>query len=143
MLTRSGSVMGQGPHGMGGWVCDSATLPLAGRRASRSVHSPKRGGSGRAGEPECGGAGGGGANGNGKGGPPAENHQHHLQQQQQQQGGGGARSYGAGPQGEVAGPRDYAATMGRGGLELSSNPPSGPSRSSRLSSRPPRPMVAA
>ncbi|CAL8277865.1 unnamed protein product [Lota lota] len=116
VLTRSGSVMGQGAHGIGGWVCDSSTLPLAGRRASRAVHSPKRGGSGQAGESESGGAGGGGggANGNGKasGGTPTEN-QHHQQQ------GGGTRNYAAGPQGEVSGPRDYAATLGRGGLELS------------------------
>uniref|UniRef100_A0AAV2JTQ6 Cadherin domain-containing protein n=1 Tax=Knipowitschia caucasica TaxID=637954 RepID=A0AAV2JTQ6_KNICA len=46
VMTRSGSMMGHGGHGAaGGWVCDSATLPLAGRRASRSGTSPKRSGS--------------------------------------------------------------------------------------------------
>ncbi|XP_033838414.2 cadherin-24 [Periophthalmus magnuspinnatus] len=46
VMTRSGSMMGQGCHGsVGGWVCDSATLPLAGRRASRVGMSPKRSGS--------------------------------------------------------------------------------------------------
>ncbi|XP_072297080.1 uncharacterized protein cdh24b isoform X2 [Eucyclogobius newberryi] len=46
VMTRSGSMMGQGGHGAaGGWVCDSATLPLAGRRASRAVMSQKCSGS--------------------------------------------------------------------------------------------------
>ncbi|KAJ3594851.1 hypothetical protein NHX12_004156 [Muraenolepis orangiensis] len=69
VLTRSGSVMGQGAHGPGSWACDSATLPLAGRRSSRGPQSPKRGGP-------------------------------------------------AGAQGEAVGQRDYAATLGRGGLEV-------------------------
>ncbi|XP_055007930.1 uncharacterized protein LOC110170370 [Boleophthalmus pectinirostris] len=55
VMTRSGSMMGQGCHGTtGGWVCDSATLPLAGRRASRAGMSPKRSGSIQ-GETEAGG----------------------------------------------------------------------------------------
>ncbi|XP_077471024.1 cadherin 24, type 2b isoform X2 [Stigmatopora argus] len=40
VLTRSGSIIGQG-HGVGGWVCDSATLPMAGRKGSRGGSSPK------------------------------------------------------------------------------------------------------
>ncbi|AWP04581.1 putative cadherin-24, partial [Scophthalmus maximus] len=42
VVTRSGSVIGQGQGRAGGWVSDSATLPLAGRRASRSGLSPNR-----------------------------------------------------------------------------------------------------
>ncbi|XP_023277618.1 uncharacterized protein LOC111666509, partial [Seriola lalandi dorsalis] len=47
VMTRSGSMIGQG-HGAGGWASDSATLPLAGRRASRTGLSPKRTSSGQA-----------------------------------------------------------------------------------------------
>ncbi|KAJ3595422.1 hypothetical protein NHX12_004726 [Muraenolepis orangiensis] len=120
VLTRSGSVMGQGAHGPGGWACDLATLPLAGRRSSRGPQSPKQGCPGQTGESE---SGCGGANGNGKsgGGTPMENHHHHRhhhQQQLQQQQWGGGCGYPAGPQGEAAGQRDYAATLGRGGLEV-------------------------
>ncbi|XP_028831973.1 uncharacterized protein cdh24b isoform X1 [Denticeps clupeoides] len=41
VLTRSGSIAAVGSS-TSGWMCDSATLPLAGRRASRSGLSPKR-----------------------------------------------------------------------------------------------------
>ncbi|KAM9719096.1 uncharacterized protein cdh24b [Menidia menidia] len=61
VMTRSGSVMGQGP-GAGGWACDSATLPMAGRRASRGGQSPKRAGPGQS-EPDSGGGGGAGGGG--------------------------------------------------------------------------------
>lgn len=64
VMTRSGSIMGQGGHGAaGGWVCDSATLPLAGRRASRSGLSPKRSGSIHAESETSGGGTPGGGNG--------------------------------------------------------------------------------
>ncbi|XP_078143745.1 cadherin 24, type 2b [Centroberyx gerrardi] len=102
VLTRSGSVIGQG-HGAGGWVCDSATLPLAGRRASRAGLSPKRAGSGQAESESSAGGGSGVGGGNG----------------QQQPASG--RNYAAVLQGEVSGQRDYPGSLGRGGLEMGSN----------------------
>uniref|UniRef100_UPI003AAB1DCC uncharacterized protein cdh24b n=1 Tax=Centroberyx gerrardi TaxID=166262 RepID=UPI003AAB1DCC len=112
VLTRSGSVIGQG-HGAGGWVCDSATLPLAGRRASRAGLSPKRAGSGQA-ESESsagGGSGVGGGSGSGSGSASTDG--------QQQPASG--RNYAAVLQGEVSGQRDYPGSLGRGGLEMGSN----------------------
>ncbi|KAM3866144.1 uncharacterized protein cdh24b [Diretmus argenteus] len=103
VLTRSGSMIGQG-HGAGGWVCDSATLPLAGRRASRAGLSPKRASSGQA-ESDS------GAGGGGSGGTSADG--------QQQPNGG--RHYAAVLQVEASGQRDYPGSLGRGGLEMGSN----------------------
>lgn len=40
VLTRSGSLARPGV--LGGWLCDSATLPMAGRRSSRAGISPKK-----------------------------------------------------------------------------------------------------
>nr|XP_019955188.1 PREDICTED: cadherin-24 [Paralichthys olivaceus] len=100
VMTRSGSVVGQG-HGVGGWVSDSATLPLAGRRASRAGLSPKRISSGHAESDPSGGSGNGSADG----------------QQQPPNG----RHYATMLQGEVSGQRDYPGTLGRGGLEMGSN----------------------
>ncbi|KAB5579847.1 hypothetical protein PHYPO_G00199650 [Pangasianodon hypophthalmus] len=40
VLTRSGSLAR--PGASGGWVCDSATLPMTGRRSSRAGLSPKK-----------------------------------------------------------------------------------------------------
>ncbi|XP_012995009.3 uncharacterized protein LOC105021421 isoform X1 [Esox lucius] len=107
VLTRSGSMAGQG-HG-GAWVCDSATLPLAGRRASRTGLSPKRGiSSGPAeGEPSAVGSGGGVAGVNGPVGPSQQS---------------ANRSYASVQQGEATGQRqDYPGSLGRGGLEMGSN----------------------
>ncbi|XP_029580993.1 cadherin 24, type 2b isoform X2 [Salmo trutta] len=102
VLTRSGSVVGQG----GAWVCDSATLPMAGRRASRAGLSPKRTGSGLA----EGGSSGGGGGGPGANGPDSKSQQ------------SAARNYTSVLQGEAAGLRqDYPGSLGRGGLEIGSN----------------------
>ncbi|XP_047445379.1 uncharacterized protein LOC125010662 [Mugil cephalus] len=111
VMTRSGSVVGQG-HGAGGWVCDSATLPMAGRRASRSGLSPKRTSSGLAESDSSGGGGGGGnGGGNGNGGTSADG------QQQLSNG----RNYATVLQAEASGQRDYPGSLGRGGLEMGSN----------------------
>ncbi|CDQ96578.1 unnamed protein product, partial [Oncorhynchus mykiss] len=100
VLTRSGSVVGQG----GAWVCDSATLPMAGRRASRAGLSPKRSGLAE------GGSSGGGGGGPGANGPDSKSQQ------------SAARNYTSVLQGEAAGQRqDYPGSMGRGGLEIGSN----------------------
>ncbi|XP_061588772.1 uncharacterized protein LOC133452993 [Cololabis saira] len=107
VLTRSGSVIGQG-HGAGGWVCDSATLPLAGRRASRVGLSPKNKSFILA-DPDSGG--GGGAGGNGNRGAPTDGQQQPLS----------GRNYATVLQGETSGPRDYPGSLGRGGLEMGSN----------------------
>uniref|UniRef100_A0A1A8FUM8 Cadherin 24, type 2 n=1 Tax=Nothobranchius korthausae TaxID=1143690 RepID=A0A1A8FUM8_9TELE len=111
VMTRSGSLIGQG-HLAGGWVCDSATLPIAGRRASRSGFSPKRTSTGLA-EHDPSGDGGGGNGGGGDGGNGARN------------GNGGTsrdgRNYAPVLQGEVSGQIDYSGTLGRGGLEMGSN----------------------
>lgn len=97
-------------------MCDSATLPMAGRRASRAGLSPKRTSSGQAeSDPSGGGGGGGGGggsgNGNGNGGTFTDG--------QQQPAGG--RNYATVLQGEVSGQRDYPGSLGRGGLEMGSN----------------------
>ncbi|XP_074506431.1 uncharacterized protein cdh24b isoform X2 [Sebastes fasciatus] len=110
VMTRSGSVMGQG-HGTGPWVCDSATLPLAGRRASRTGLSPKRTGSGQAESDSSGGGGGGGGSGNGSGGNSTDGQQQHAS----------GRNYATVLQGEISGQRDYPGSLGRGGLEMGSN----------------------
>lgn len=94
-------------------MCDSATLPLAGRRASRSGSSPKRTSSAQAESDSGGGVGGGGGGGGGGGngsagtstdGQPAS-----------------GRNYATVQQGEVSGQRDYPGSLGRGGLEMGSN----------------------
>ncbi|XP_031666425.1 uncharacterized protein LOC109879993 isoform X1 [Oncorhynchus kisutch] len=106
VLTRSGSMAGQS-HG-GAWVCDSATLPMAGRRAFHAGLSPKRTGSGSA-EPETSGGGCGG-------GGPGTNCPDGQSQQS------AARNYASILQGEAAGQRqDYPGSLGRGGLEMGSN----------------------
>ncbi|XP_034038465.1 uncharacterized protein LOC117521240 [Thalassophryne amazonica] len=100
VMTRSGSMIGQG-HGAGGWVCDSATLPMAGRRASRTAVSPKRTGSNQAeSDSSAGGA------RNGSGGTSTDGQQQPVS----------GRNYG-----EVSGQREYPGTLGRGGLEMGSN----------------------
>lgn len=104
-MTRSGSMGGQG-HAAGGWVCDSSTLPLSGRRASRGGLSPKRMGSGHAEYDSSGG----GGNGNGSGRTNPDG-QHPAS----------ARNYATVLQGEVNGHRDYPGSLGRGGLEMGSN----------------------
>uniref|UniRef100_A0A8C8IYB8 Cadherin domain-containing protein n=1 Tax=Oncorhynchus tshawytscha TaxID=74940 RepID=A0A8C8IYB8_ONCTS len=106
VLTRSGSMAGQS-HG-GAWVCDSATLPMAGRRAFHAGLSPKRTGSGSA-EPESSGGGCGG-------GGPGTNCPDGQSQQS------ATRNYASILQGEAAGQRqDYPGSLGRGGLEMGSN----------------------
>ncbi|XP_028986552.1 uncharacterized protein LOC114843888 isoform X2 [Betta splendens] len=112
VMTRSGSMVGQG-HGGGGWVCDSATLPMAGHRATRASLSPKRISSSQT-ETESRGAGAAGAGNegaNGGGGTTAEGHRPAAS----------ARSFATALQGEVSGPRDYPGSLGRGGLEMGSN----------------------
>ncbi|MEQ2178399.1 hypothetical protein GOODEAATRI_013671 [Goodea atripinnis] len=113
VMTRSGSLMGQG-HSMGGWVCDSATLPLAGRKASRSALSPKRIGSGLP-EHDPSGEGGGsegvGEEGRGIGNGVASRDGQSVS----------GRNYATVLQGEVSGQRDYTSSLGRGGLEMGSS----------------------
>lgn len=94
-------------------MCDSATLPMAGRRASRAGLSPKRTSSGQAESDSSGGGGGGGGTGggNGSGGTSMDG--------QQQPACG--RNYATVLQGEVSGQRDYPGSLGRGGLEMGSN----------------------
>lgn len=85
-------------------MCDSATLPMAGRRASRAGLSPKRSGLAE------GGSSGGGGGGPGANGPDSKSQQ------------SAARNYTSVLQGEAAGQRqDYPGSMGRGGLEIGSN----------------------
>ncbi|KAM6948636.1 uncharacterized protein cdh24b [Aplochiton taeniatus] len=110
VLTRSGSMMaGQGlGSGAGTWGgCDSATLPLSGRRASRSGLSPKRGSSGPS-ESSSGGYGGGSGEGR-------------SQQAADGQQPANGRNYVTVLQGEPPGQRDYVGSLGRGGLEMGSN----------------------
>ncbi|XP_040026958.2 cadherin 24, type 2b [Gasterosteus aculeatus] len=109
VMTRSGSMMGQ-CHAAGGWVCDSATLPMAGRGASRGGQSPKRRSSGQ-GESDSSCGGGVGGRGSGSGGVSTDG--------QQQLANG--RNYATVLQGEVSGQRDYPGSLGRGGLEMGSN----------------------
>lgn len=116
-MTRSGSLIGQG-HGVGGWVCDSATLPMAGRRVSRTGMSPKRT-CGSLAESDSGGGGGGGGGSGGGGGGGNGNGTTSTDGQQQPPASG--RNYATVLQGEVSGQRDYAGTLGRGGLEMGSN----------------------
>lgn len=115
-MTRSGSMMGpaHGAAGGGGWPGDSATLPLAGRRASRTGLSPKRTGSGQA-ESES--SAGGGAGGNGSASTSGSGGSSSDGQQQLTSG----RNYATVLQGEGSGPRDYPGSLGRGGLEMGSN----------------------
>lgn len=94
-------------RGAGSWVCDSATLPLAGRKASRAGLSPKRTKSGQAEYDSSGGGGG----GNGCRGTRADGPQQHSS----------GRNYATVLHGEVSGRRDYPGTLGRGGLEMGSN----------------------
>ncbi|XP_060899989.1 uncharacterized protein LOC132978725 isoform X1 [Labrus mixtus] len=107
VMTRSGSLMGPG-HSSGGWVCDSATLPLAGRRASRSGLSPKHTGSVQA-ESDSGGGGGAGGGGSGNGGTSTDGQP------------ASRRNYATVQHGEVSGHGDYPGSLGRGGLEMGSN----------------------
>lgn len=88
-------------------MCDSATLPLAGRRTSRAGLSPKVKRSIVA-DPDSGGGGSGGGNGNG------------VSTDGQQQPLSG-RNYATVLQGEASGPMDYPGSLGRGGLEMGSN----------------------
>ncbi|KAF7655345.1 hypothetical protein LDENG_00057070 [Lucifuga dentata] len=108
--TRSGSVIGQG-RGAGSWVCDSATLPMAGRRASRTGLSPKHTSSGQAESDLSGGGAAGGGSGSGSGVTSTDG---------QQQSASG-RNSAAVLQGEVSRQRDYPGTLGRRGLEMGSN----------------------
>lgn len=94
-------------------MCDSATLPMVGRRASRTGLSPKGTGSGQAEADNNGGSSGGagatgtdGANGDTSDGQqqPASRH-----------------NYATVLQGEALGQRDYCGTLGRGSLEVGSN----------------------
>ncbi|XP_037315078.2 uncharacterized protein LOC119209692 [Pungitius pungitius] len=108
VMTRSGSMMGQ-CHAAGGWVCDSATLPMAGRGASRGGLSPKGTGSRQAeSDSGCGG----GVGGGGGGGGASTDGQQQL---------ANGRNYATVLQGEVSGHRDYPGSLGRGGLEMGSN----------------------
>lgn len=115
-MTRSGSVMGPGPAA-GAWVCDSATLPMVGRRASRTGASPKGTGSGQA---EADGSGSSGGGGSGGAGAPGTEGSHGDAADGPQQPASG-HSYATVLQGETPGQRDYCGTLGRGGLEIGSN----------------------
>lgn len=106
-MTRSGSVMGPGPA-TGAWVCDSATLPMVGRRASRTGLSPKGASSGPPEADNSGGSRGGADGGNGD-----------TSDGQQQPASG--HNYATVLQGEASGQRDYGGTLGRRGLEIGSN----------------------
>uniref|UniRef100_A0A3P9H174 Cadherin 24, type 2b n=1 Tax=Oryzias latipes TaxID=8090 RepID=A0A3P9H174_ORYLA len=110
VMTRSGSLIGQG-HGVGAWVCDSATLPLAGRRASRSGLSPKRSVSGLPDPESTEGGGGGRPCGGGNGRTSKDGQQQSLS----------GRNYATVLQEEKTGPREYPGTLGRGGLEMGSS----------------------
>nr|XP_049603981.1 uncharacterized protein LOC125985312 isoform X2 [Syngnathus scovelli] len=99
VLTRSGSMIGQG-HGVGGWVCDSATLPAAGRKASRAGLSSKGP------EFECN-----LGNGNGSGPASADGQQKATN----------ARNYASVLQAEVRRQKESPGSLERGGLEMGSN----------------------
>ena len=88
-------------------MCDSATLPMAGRRSSHAGLSPKRTSAGQAESDSS--AGGGGGNGMGS-----------TSTDGQQQPASG-RNYATVLQGEMSGQRDYPGSLGRGGLEMGSN----------------------
>ena len=96
-------------------MCDSATLPMAGRRASRAGLSPKRTSSNLT-EPDS--SGGGGRGGEGASGSGNGKLVSCADGQQQPHNG---RNYTTVLQGEISGPRDYAGSLGRGGLEMGSN----------------------
>ncbi|XP_056149843.1 cadherin-24 [Lampris incognitus] len=112
VLTRSGSMVGQG-RGAGGWLCDSATLPVGGRRGSRVGQSPKLAGSGPA---ECDSGAGGGGCGGGSGASGSVSGSADGQPQPFN-----SRNYATILQGEASGQRDYPGSLGRGGLEMGSN----------------------
>ncbi len=95
VLTRSGSIAGPGPAG--GWVCDSATLPRAGRHPSRSSLSLSRSGAGP-------------AESNHAGVADAPSGSTEMQSV--------SSNYATILQGEQQ--RDYPGTLGRGGLEMGS-----------------------
>ncbi|XP_016365450.1 uncharacterized protein LOC107706285 [Sinocyclocheilus rhinocerous] len=95
VLTRSGSVAGPGPTGS--WVCDSATLPRAGRHSLRSSLSLSRSGAGP-------------AESNHPGVADAPNGSTEMQSV--------SSNYATILQGEQQ--RDYSGTLGRGGLEMGS-----------------------
>ncbi|XP_073705481.1 uncharacterized protein cdh24b [Garra rufa] len=95
VLTRSGSIAGPGPTG--GWVCDSATLPRAGRHSSRSSLSLSRSGAGP-------------AESNHAGVADAPGGSTEMQSV--------SSNYATILQGEQQ--RDYPGTLGRGGLEMGS-----------------------
>ncbi|XP_062407651.1 uncharacterized protein LOC134098745 [Sardina pilchardus] len=103
VLTRSGSLAGTATGiAAGGWLCDSATLPLAGRRSSHADFSPKRGSiaTGRGPSEAMLDGGGGGAK---------ETQTQSL-----------SRNYATVV--PVDGPRDYVGSLGRGGgLEMGSS----------------------
>lgn len=109
-MTRSGSVMGPGPAA-GAWVCDSATLPMVGRRASRAGSSPKGASS------EHNNGAGGVLRGAGAAGTDGATGGTSDGQQQPASG----HNYATVLQGELSGQRDYSGTLGRGGLEIGSN----------------------
>ncbi|XP_051990916.1 cadherin-24-like [Xyrauchen texanus] len=97
VLTRSGSVAGPGPTG--GWMCDSTTLPRAGRHPSRASLSLNRSGT----EP---------TESNHAGQVDAANSTIEVQMQSV------SGNYATILQGEPQ--RDYPGTLGRGGLEMRS-----------------------
>ncbi|XP_057712947.1 uncharacterized protein LOC130929630 isoform X2 [Corythoichthys intestinalis] len=98
VLTRSGSMIGQG-HG--GWVCDSATLPLAGRKASRAGLSPKGADSDSSGV----------AGGSGNGATSSDGQQKATN----------GRNYATVLQGDVRRQKEAPGTLERGGLQMGSN----------------------
>lgn len=98
-------------------MCDSATLPMVGRRASRTGLCPKGPSSGQAEADSSGGSGGGGSGGAGATGTDGANGDTADGQQQPASG----HSYGTVLQGEASGQRDYSGTLGRGGLEIGRN----------------------
>lgn len=98
-------------------MCDSATLPMTGRRASRTGLSPKRTGSGQAESDSSGGGGGGGVGGGGGGGGNGNGGTSTDGLQQPASG----HNYATVLQGDVSGQRDYSGNLGRGGLEMGSN----------------------
>lgn len=102
-------------------MCESATLPMTGRRASRTGQSPKGTSSGQCeSDSSGGGAGGGGINGGaGGGGTGSANGGSGTSDGQQQSASG--HNYATVLQGEVKGQRDYSGSLGRGGLEMGSN----------------------
>ncbi|KAG1934918.1 cadherin-7 [Pimephales promelas] len=95
VLTRSGSVAGTGTTG--GWMCDSSTLPRAGRHSSRGSLSLSRSGAGP-------------AESNHPGVVDAPNGSTEMQSV--------SGNYATILQGEQQ--RDYSGTLGRGGLEMGS-----------------------